>query len=214
MNNVISNKEYCNYIDVSMKEYNLHQKNCEIENNSSICNEIIKYIIPHLKIRDDFIIKCDTEEASDTNTHNDQDLQHSPEQNPESVTDLLVPDSSNDGKSTRAIISASFAGTVGFLFLLYKVIEEILINIKIIECFFKMGTTLGFFNYSSYFSNVLFFFKYQFTPLRSMLDPVIRKTKKNLMNSVQGSNELKSQDNDFYPTDMDLNRYNIAYQSR
>ncbi|KMZ95057.1 hypothetical protein PVMG_05584 [Plasmodium vivax Mauritania I] len=54
----------------------------------------------------------------------------------------------------------------------------------------------------------------RFTPLRSMLDPRIRNTKKNLINRVQGSKELQSQNFDFDPTDMDFNRYSIGYQSR
>ncbi|VUZ95007.1 PIR protein [Plasmodium vivax] len=58
------------------------------------------------------------------------------------------------------------------------------------------------------------FLVYKFTPLRSMLDPRIRNTKKNLINGVQGSNELKSQDYDLDSTVMDFNRYNIGYQSR
>ncbi|CAG9480126.1 unnamed protein product [Plasmodium vivax] len=101
-----------------------------------------------------------------------QDLQPGHDQNAEGDTDLLVLDSSDDGKSTGTIISTSSVGTVGFLFLLYK-----------------------------------------FTPLRSMLDPRIRKTRNNLMNGVQGTNELQSQDYDFYPQDAPFNRYNIGYQS-
>ncbi|SCA83665.1 VIR protein [Plasmodium vivax] len=58
------------------------------------------------------------------------------------------------------------------------------------------------------------FLLYKFTPLRSVLDPRIRKTKSNLKNGVQGSNELQSQEYNFDPTDMDFNRYNIGYQSK
>ncbi|SCA59952.1 Plasmodium vivax Vir protein, putative [Plasmodium vivax] len=58
------------------------------------------------------------------------------------------------------------------------------------------------------------FLLYKFTPLRSMIDPRIRNTKNNLINGVQGGNELQSQNIGFYPTDMDFNRYNIGYQSR
>lgn len=55
------------------------------------------------------------------------------------------------------------------------------------------------------------FLLYKFTPLRSILDPRIRNTKKNLMNEVQRSNELQSLDYNFDPTTMDVNRYNIGY---
>ncbi|SCA60575.1 Plasmodium vivax Vir protein, putative [Plasmodium vivax] len=57
------------------------------------------------------------------------------------------------------------------------------------------------------------FLLYKFTPLRSMLDPRIRKTRNNLMNGVQGSHELQSQDYDLYSQDAPFNRYNIGYQS-
>ncbi|SCA83770.1 Plasmodium vivax Vir protein, putative [Plasmodium vivax] len=58
------------------------------------------------------------------------------------------------------------------------------------------------------------FLLYKFTPLRSMLDPRIRKSKKMLKDGVQGSNELQSHDYDFYPPVVDTNKYNISYQSR
>ncbi|VUZ99876.1 PIR protein [Plasmodium vivax] len=232
--NVISNKEYCKYIDASKSLYYLYQMKCEKDNNLLLCKEFNKYIFPHLKIDDNFNIICKKEvsdpddwpvfspyfsnynadddldrsllqgrreekdgrvdlEEGVRNTGRDspppptvpplltstspevtldQDLQTGHDQNAEGDTDLLVPDSSNDGKSTGTIISTSSVGTVGFLFLLYK-----------------------------------------FTPLRSMLDPRIRKTRNNLMNGVQGSNELQSQDYDFYPQDAPFNRYNIGYQS-
>ncbi|SCA83696.1 VIR protein [Plasmodium vivax] len=60
----------------------------------------------------------------------------------------------------------------------------------------------------------IIFLLYKFTPLRTVLDPRIRKTKHMLKDGVQGSNELQSHDYDFYPPDEDINRYNIAYQSR
>ncbi|KMZ88735.1 hypothetical protein PVBG_05681 [Plasmodium vivax Brazil I] len=53
-----------------------------------------------------------------------------------------------------------------------------------------------------------------FSPVRTWIDPRIRKTKRELKNSVQGSNELQSYDYNFDTTNMDFNRFNVGYQSR
>ncbi|SCA60327.1 Plasmodium vivax Vir protein, putative [Plasmodium vivax] len=60
----------------------------------------------------------------------------------------------------------------------------------------------------------IIFLLYKFSPVRTWLDPRIRKTKSELMNSVQGSNELQSHDYNFDTTNMDFNRFNVGYQSR
>ncbi|GAB69527.1 hypothetical protein PCYB_002760 [Plasmodium cynomolgi strain B] len=106
MINVISKKKYCNYIEDAKILYALKKITCE-EQNDKFCNEIKKYIIPNLEIDDDFIFTCNTEEESDTPHYNALDLQHSHERISEIVNVSLVPDSSNDGKSTGTIISAS-----------------------------------------------------------------------------------------------------------
>ncbi|KMZ96056.1 hypothetical protein PVNG_05945 [Plasmodium vivax North Korean] len=58
------------------------------------------------------------------------------------------------------------------------------------------------------FINVYFLYKNQFSPIRTWLDPRIRKTKSNLKNSVQGSDEAQQHDYNFDTTNMDFNRYN------
>ncbi|SCA59775.1 VIR protein [Plasmodium vivax] len=58
------------------------------------------------------------------------------------------------------------------------------------------------------------FLLYKFTPFRALVDPHIRKTKKMLMNPVNDNNEFQSHDYNFNETNMDFNRYNIAYESR
>ncbi|KNA00990.1 hypothetical protein PVNG_03097 [Plasmodium vivax North Korean] len=60
----------------------------------------------------------------------------------------------------------------------------------------------------------IIFLLYKFTPIRTWIDPRIRKTKDVLRNGVNESNELQSNDYNFDHADMDINRYNIAYQSR
>ncbi|SCA83352.1 Plasmodium vivax Vir protein, putative, partial [Plasmodium vivax] len=60
----------------------------------------------------------------------------------------------------------------------------------------------------------IIFLLYKFTPIRTWIDPRIRKTKNVLRNGVNESNELQSNDYNFDHADMDINRYNIAYQSR
>ncbi|CAI7721711.1 PIR protein [Plasmodium vivax] len=60
----------------------------------------------------------------------------------------------------------------------------------------------------------IIFLLYKFSPIRTWLDPRIRKTKSDLRNSVQGSNELQSHDYNFDTTNMDFNRFNVGYQSR
>ncbi|SCA83570.1 Plasmodium vivax Vir protein, putative [Plasmodium vivax] len=58
------------------------------------------------------------------------------------------------------------------------------------------------------------FLLYKFTPIRSMIDPRIRKTKKTLENPMQRSDELNPHDHNDYFTIVDINRYNVGYQSR
>ncbi|SCA60424.1 Plasmodium vivax Vir protein, putative [Plasmodium vivax] len=60
----------------------------------------------------------------------------------------------------------------------------------------------------------IIFLLYKFTPIRTWIDPRIRKTKNVLRKGVNESNELQSNDYNFDHADMDINRYNIAYQSR
>ncbi|VUZ99700.1 PIR protein [Plasmodium vivax] len=60
----------------------------------------------------------------------------------------------------------------------------------------------------------IIFLLYKFSPVRTWLDPRIRKTKSDLRNSIQGSNELQSHDYNFDTTNMDFNRINVGYQSR
>ncbi|CAI7718373.1 PIR protein [Plasmodium vivax] len=60
----------------------------------------------------------------------------------------------------------------------------------------------------------IIFLLYKFSPVRTWLDPRIRKTKSDLRNSIQGSNELQSHDYNFDTTNMDFNRFNVGYQSR
>ncbi|VUZ93657.1 PIR protein [Plasmodium vivax] len=60
----------------------------------------------------------------------------------------------------------------------------------------------------------IIFLLYKFSPIRTWLDPRIRKTKSDLRNSIQGSNELQSHDYNFDTTNMDFNRFNVGYQSR
>ncbi|GAB69655.1 hypothetical protein PCYB_004040 [Plasmodium cynomolgi strain B] len=131
MNKVISNMEYCKYIDESKILYDLYKVMCKSDNNSLLCKEFNNYIIPHLKIDDNFNIICKMEEELDRNNLHgiklycynlqNQNLKPSYEQSSKSVTHDLAPDSTNDGKSTGIIISSLSVGTVGFLFLLYKV---------------------------------------------------------------------------------------------
>ncbi|SCA60250.1 Plasmodium vivax Vir protein, putative [Plasmodium vivax] len=60
----------------------------------------------------------------------------------------------------------------------------------------------------------IIFLLYKFSPVRTWLDPRIRKTKSDLRNSIQGSNELQSHDYNFHTTNMDFSRINVGYQSR
>ncbi|KMZ87787.1 hypothetical protein PVBG_05039 [Plasmodium vivax Brazil I] len=61
MKNVISNMEYCKYIDDSKILYYSYQMKCENGNNSLLCKEFNNYIIPHLKIFENFDIICKKE---------------------------------------------------------------------------------------------------------------------------------------------------------
>ncbi|KMZ83417.1 hypothetical protein PVBG_06103 [Plasmodium vivax Brazil I] len=67
--NVISNKEYCKYIDASKSLYYLYQMKCEKDNNLLLCKEFNKYIFPHLKIDDNFNIICKKEVSDPDDWH-------------------------------------------------------------------------------------------------------------------------------------------------
>ncbi|SCA60727.1 VIR protein [Plasmodium vivax] len=60
----------------------------------------------------------------------------------------------------------------------------------------------------------IIFLLYKFSPIRTWLDPRIRKTKSELKNSIQGSDEVQPHGYNFDITNMDFNRYNVGYQSR
>ncbi|KMZ76792.1 hypothetical protein PVIIG_05393 [Plasmodium vivax India VII] len=185
MKNVISNMEYCKYIDECKILYYSYQMMCEKGNNSLLCKEFNNYIIPHLKIVENFDIICKKEvsarddwpendragqEEGEEDTEDDlpphipssssfrstddvgQDLPLKQEPNEQGVSDPLVPDSSEDGKSTGTIISTSSVGTVGFLFLLYKV-NRIIIN-EYYRVLFQNEYYPDVFNYSYYVINV------------------------------------------------------------
>ncbi|GAB69473.1 CYIR protein [Plasmodium cynomolgi strain B] len=55
---------------------------------------------------------------------------------------------------------------------------------------------------------------YKFTPVGSLLYPRVQKIKNTIQNIIRGRNEVKQDIYNFYPPYMDINRFNIEYQSR
>ncbi|GAB69500.1 CYIR protein [Plasmodium cynomolgi strain B] len=55
---------------------------------------------------------------------------------------------------------------------------------------------------------------YKFTPVGSLLYPQVQKIKSKIQNLIRGRKEVQQDGYNFYPTYMDINRFNIEYQSR
>ncbi|KMZ77157.1 hypothetical protein PVIIG_05633 [Plasmodium vivax India VII] len=118
------------------------------------------------------------------------------------INQNLVTNSPENGSPTKTIASASL------------LIRHLFLIINIRYHLFNFITVYSFLITITMFINVYFLYKNQFSPIRTWLDPRIRKTKSDLKNSVQGSNELQSHDYNFDTTNIDFNRFNVGYQSR
>ncbi|SCA60341.1 Plasmodium vivax Vir protein, putative [Plasmodium vivax] len=201
--NVISNKEYCKYIDASKSLYYLYQMKCEKSNNLLLSHYVDRLSPIGRPEEND---RVDQEEGEE-----DTEGDHPP---PRPLTNsFAIPPL--DGP--HIISSSSFISTddaVGqHLQPTQEENAEGVTDLLAPDSSYDGKSTGTIISASSVGTVGFLFLLYKFTPLRSMLDPRIRKTRNNLMNGVQGSHELQSQDYDLYSQDAPFNRYNIGYQS-
>ncbi|SCA60114.1 Plasmodium vivax Vir protein, putative [Plasmodium vivax] len=249
INDAISKKKFCPYIDDARILYSLKKSTCT-EENGAFCNEIKKYIIPHLKIDDDFIITCHPDNESDTYPHNGHvlgDVSYGTQKEDrdnrlvtlaglqldlgaETTIGGLRPvegerasareegrvvggenegmkdnerDRERRGSPDNDLSRKSYEGDIGEA------------DSHSIPDSTENGNSNGtIISASGVGLTGFLFLLYKFTPIRTWIDPRIRKTKKELRNGINESNELQSHDYNFHYADMDINRYNIAYQSR
>ncbi|CAI7723941.1 Plasmodium vivax Vir protein, putative [Plasmodium vivax] len=215
INEKVSNMNYCKYIEDAKAVYTTYPSICETSNTET-CQEFKKYISPYIKEDDDTSILCKT------------DLTYIPDQEElQEAEELLKKLAERKEKEQReydqlegaedAVLSIplgnrgsdhvlpdTFPGRDGFML--------------------SPGSGTGSEGNGSPTKTIasaslvgvpsIIFLLYKFSPVRTWLDPRIRKTKSDLRNSIQGSNELQSHDYNFDTTNMDFNRFNVGYQSR
>ncbi|SCA59991.1 Plasmodium vivax Vir protein, putative [Plasmodium vivax] len=263
INAAISKKKFCPYIDDARILYSLKKTTCT-EKTGTFCNEIKKYIIPHLKIDDNFVITCNNEEESDHYPHNGQvlgNLSYGTQKEEHGKRSVILEERELDsGAETplRGLVPVEGAAAIEEGRVVGGENEGMEDNERDRESEIKGDKTpflpivqsgrgspdndLSRKSYESDKGDVnlyslpdstengnsngtiisasgvgltgFLFILYKFTPIRTWIDPRIRKTKKELRNGINESNELQSHDYNFHYADMDINRYNIAYQSR
>ncbi|SCA59817.1 Plasmodium vivax Vir protein, putative [Plasmodium vivax] len=233
INNEISKKIYCEYIYSAKVNYALIKDTCAQKSNP-YCRELKKYIEKYLVVDEDSSIICNNEENTDTYTQTAKHLDQKLSIGPLSETFKGDKDEGADGESEvdgyRSFGLPNLPNQHSSHGDLPKLPDDAVTqdlpqgptednthgvsDNSITDSADESKSTGTIISASSVGTVGFLFLLYKFTPLRSMLDPRIRNTKKNLINGVQGSNELQSQNFDFDPTDMDFNRYSIGYQSR
>ncbi|KMZ76898.1 hypothetical protein PVIIG_05826 [Plasmodium vivax India VII] len=269
INAAISKRKFCPYINEARILYLFKKPPCTKETDK-FCNEIKKYIIPHLKTKDDYIITCDPDEESNTYPHNG-DVSYGTqieEHGKRRVTlagqelDLGARTAlrglgpvEGEGASARGEgrgaggekVDKNEEDNVGMKDN-ERNIESQMRDNKLPPLTFiqlKGGSSDSALSRKTYEGDMsdadpysipdstengnsngtiisasgvrltgFLFLLYKFTPIRTWIDPRIRKTKKDLRSGVNESNELQPHDYNFDHADMDINRYNIAYQSR
>ncbi|SCA60862.1 Plasmodium vivax Vir protein, putative [Plasmodium vivax] len=232
MNNEINDKEYCNHLKNAMAEHS-HLKTMNYSKNPKYREEIFSYIIPYVKTDNYSLIYCDEnksveedgvglggdgvrvggdkvvgvtdrvggnrdevggikeEEEGEPYEEDSKDLHASP--------DFALKD---EGPVPGSSFSLSDDG---------ELTDPINLGTDSTD---NKSSTGSIVSASSLGIIGISFLLYKFTPFRSWIDPRIRKTKDNLINQNQVYNELQYHEHNYDPTDMDFNRYNIAYQPK
>ncbi|SCA60566.1 Plasmodium vivax Vir protein, putative [Plasmodium vivax] len=229
INNNIADKYYCKYIENAKAVYSSFPLIFENRNTEN-CQEFEKYIAPYIVEVDDTSILCKT------------DLIYNPDQkDSENLKEALLkielhkirepvndPDEIEAQGDTHQEAKARVGDRAPFLPLQKEVHasrevssnglpigENGMINPILDTNSPENGSPIKTITSASLVGiPSIIFLLYKFSPIRTWLDPRIRKTKSELMNSVQGSNELQSHDYNFDTTNMDFNRFNVGYQSR
>ncbi|VUZ93438.1 PIR protein [Plasmodium vivax] len=251
INNQISNKKYCKYIENAKAIYSTYEHRCKT-NFSEYCKEFNKYVLPHVKYKDSRIynvVQEDEVTAEDEDTKKgeddlaisckpdstyDRDLEEGHlkgqvilkelaerKENEQEDNDQLEEAEEDDTARVQSqqdavlslrredpsadhVLPDTFPGPEGFMHTpgLDTGSEGNGNPIKTITSASLVGVPS------------IIFLLYKFSPVRTWLDPRIRKTKSDLRNSIQGSNELQSHDYNFDTTNIDFNRFNVGYQSR
>ncbi|VUZ99815.1 PIR protein [Plasmodium vivax] len=232
----IADKNYCKYIDGSKTVYSLYPLICKggITEN---CKEFEKYILPYMKNDDENSILCESESTYEPDEEDYQKAQGIPkklaaikekdqEYNAQLAKaeedDVPVPEATRDDtaraqsqydrvvsprlgdRGSGHVLTNNLPGSEGFM-----PSPDLNTDIQGNGNPIKTITSASLVGVPS-----IIFLLYKFSPVRTWLDPRIRKTKSDLRNSIQGSNELQSHDYNFDTTNMDFNRFNVGYQSR
>ncbi|KMZ96447.1 hypothetical protein PVNG_05432 [Plasmodium vivax North Korean] len=202
--NMSSSSRECKILDEYVQLYRVYMEGCGEESESLFCKALKNF--SHYCYNYNYILMGCPEVWSSLHSHTLKDY---------SDADAVENDSGYNGSSNGVTISISLVGTFCAIFLLYKVNKFYILKYEYYILLFQHDYYRNFFLITiAMFINIYFsFHKYQFTPIRSMIDPQIRKTKKTLKDPVQISNELQPHEHNDYLKNVDINRYNVGYQS-
>ncbi|CAG9472700.1 unnamed protein product [Plasmodium vivax] len=202
----ISRRTYCKYIDAGNISRSMYELICE-SNKRSLCEEFNKYLKEYVELNDKSSILCHEDASSDVFNYDPQVLAQRRNLN------IAHKEEEEDKDKDFGLQWEEDLKEGQDLHLRQEQKSQSVTEHSVTDSSNDGKSTGTIITTSSVGTVGFLFLIYKFTPLRSMLDPRIRKTRNNLMNGVQGSNELQSQDYHFYPQDAPFNRYNIGYQS-
>ncbi|CAI7718695.1 Plasmodium vivax Vir protein, putative [Plasmodium vivax] len=229
INEKVSNMNYCKYIEDAKAVYTTYPSICETSNTET-CQEFKKYISPYMKKDDDTSILCMTDSKYNPDQEDSEKLKEALLK----IESRKIKEQINDPDETEAqgdtdqeaearkgyrqhLLPLQKEGSVAHGVLSNGLPQggDGMINQNLVTNSPENGSpTKTIASASLVGVPSIIFLLYKFSPIRTWLDPRIRKTKSELMNSAQGSNELQSHDYNFDTTNMDFNRFNVGYQSR
>ncbi|EDL47205.1 variable surface protein Vir21, putative [Plasmodium vivax] len=234
MNKEICNKKYCKYLEDARYSYLLFTTKCFSKNDNSVkeyCNEFIEYIMEYLKIYDKSSISCQPVESSEEeDTSHQEEVKASGKVSPprgvrgveedEDDDDIAEePGTEEEGEEVKMGFGSPF--TPGFhtpgRSISHRSTEidnlmPIVYPSPTSEDTSRKTSTVA--SVSSVGIGCTLYLLYKFTPVGSFLYPRVQNIKNKINNLIGGQTEVQQDAYNFYPTHMDMNRINIAYQSR
>ncbi|VUZ93679.1 PIR protein [Plasmodium vivax] len=233
INDQISDKNYCKYIEDSKVVYSSFEYKCE-RDRTEYCKEFKENKLPRIDEEDYDSISCQSdlrhEPISERGSRTDDDAVPRAQARtvdgltgPEAPRDNIVLPPSRENEDTSEKSHPGYAlppemkDHIGAHDLpnTFPGAREHLFNPDSGSNSVENGNPMRTIASASLVGiPSIVFLLYKFTPFRALVDPHIRKTKKMLMNPVNDNNEFQSHDYNFNETNMDFNRYNIAYESR
>ncbi|CAI7723116.1 PIR protein [Plasmodium vivax] len=224
MSKEIYNKKYCKYLEDARVSYILFTTECFSKYALSVkeyCNEFIEYIMEYLKIDENSSISCqpvESTEEGDKSRHvevkasGQTSAPHGGRGEDEDDDDVAEEEAVE-----RVFISPLTTGLhTGGHSTLHRSTEtnQHMANAHsspTSEVTSRKTSTVA--SVSSVGIGCTLYLLYKFTPAGSLLYPRVQNIKNKINNLIGGQTEVQQDAYNFYPTHMDNNRFNIAYQS-